>query len=521
MPRKTLKKKIHNSESASSDQAIIYFRVSSSPQERDGFSLPAQRKLLRAYAHSLGLRIVAEFDDIETAKTSGRTAFGQMIKFMQKNPSVTHILVEKVDRLYRNFKDYVLIDELRCTLHLVKDGQVLSAESKSSEKFLHGIKVLMAKQYIDNLSEEVRKGMTEKSEQGIWPSYAPLGYVNAKLPSGKNGIAQDVNRAKLVGRLFVMYATGNFSLKELAKWAAVAGLTFRRSGRPVNKATIQGILHHLIYTGDFVWCGKLYKGIHEPIISRELWDEVQSVLGRRYSNRYRVIKHDLPFSGLIRCGHCGCAVIGEIKKGKYIYYHCTGQHGKCPEKYARQELIEAQFCDAVSRIILPEPFVKWASEALRLANADDAGLRDEAVSRLTAEHERIKKRLDAMYRDKLDGVITAEMFDRHAGQWMAQMDQLHRAIEHHQVGSDKNFLLQGRQLLELIKIMPKLFERQPPREKRELLKYVISNSTWKEGTLTVSYRQPFDLFTTWREKMNEESTPKGMKNGKNEDWLLR
>jgi hypothetical protein len=82
------------------------------------------------------------------------------------------------------------------------------------------------------------------------------------------------------------------------------------------------------------------------------------------------------------------------------------------------------------------------------------------------------------------------------------------------VGSDKNFLLQGRQLLELIKIMPKLFERQPPREKRELLKYVISNSTWKEGTLTVSYRQPFDLFTTWREKMNEESPPKGMKNGK-------
>lgn len=136
------------------------------------------------------------------------------------------------------------------------------------------------------------------------------------------------------------------------------------------------------------------------------------------------------------------------------------------------------------------------------------------VSRLTAEHERIKKRLDAMYRDKLDGVITAEMFDRHAGQWTAQMDQLHRAIEHPQVGSDKNFLLQGRQLLELIKIMPKLFERQPPREKRELLKYVISNSTWKEGTLTVSYRQPFDLFTTWREKMNEESTPKGMKNGK-------
>jgi hypothetical protein len=82
-------------------------------------------------------------------------------------------------------------------------------------------------------------------------------------------------------------------------------------------------------------------------------------------------------------------------------------------------------------------------------------------------------------------------------------------------------LPEGRQLLELIKIMPILFERQPPREKRELLKFVISNSTWKDGTLTVSYRQPFDLFTTWREKMKKEPAPKGMKNGQNEEWLLR
>jgi site-specific DNA recombinase len=258
MPRKTLKK-IQHSESASSDQAVIYFRVSSKPQDEDGFSLPAQRKLLIEYGHSSALRIVAEFVDIETAKTSGRSAFGEMLKFLQKNSSVTHILVEKTDRLYRNFKDYVLIDELRCTLHLVKDGQVLSPDSRSSEKFLHGIKVLMAKNYIDNLSEEVRKGMTEKAEQGIWPSYAPLGYLNTKLPSGKNGIAQDENRAKLVRRLFEMYATGNFSLKQLAQWAASASLTFRKSGRAINKSTIQGILHNLIYTGEFKFGGKPYR----------------------------------------------------------------------------------------------------------------------------------------------------------------------------------------------------------------------------------------------------------------------
>ena len=56
---------------------------------------------------------------------------------------------------------------------------VVSEDSRSGEKFIHGIKVLMAKNYIDNLSEETRKGMIEKASQGMWPSYAPIGYLNA------------------------------------------------------------------------------------------------------------------------------------------------------------------------------------------------------------------------------------------------------------------------------------------------------------------------------------------------------
>ena len=80
------------------------------------------------------------------------------------------MLVEKTDRLYRNLKDWVTLDELDIEMHFPKEGVVLSRESRSSEKFMHGIKVLMAKNYIDNLSEEARKGMLEKAEQGIWPS---------------------------------------------------------------------------------------------------------------------------------------------------------------------------------------------------------------------------------------------------------------------------------------------------------------------------------------------------------------
>src|SRR6266446_6365586 len=146
-------------------QAVIYARVSSKEQEKEGFSIPAQLKLLREYATTQRFTVAQEYVDVETAKQTGRAAFGEMVAYLKSHPPVRVLLVEKTDRLYRNLKDWVTVDELDVEIHFPKEGVVLSRESRSSEKFMHGIKVLMAKNYIDNLSEEARKGMQEKAEQ--------------------------------------------------------------------------------------------------------------------------------------------------------------------------------------------------------------------------------------------------------------------------------------------------------------------------------------------------------------------
>src|SRR5262249_8410877 len=130
--------------------AVMYARVSSRDQEREGFSIPAQLELLRSYAAAKGFAIGQEFIDVETAKAAGRTGFGEMIAFLKTHPSCRTILVEKTDRLYRNLRDWVTVDEVGLEVHLVKENIVLSPKSRSSEKFMHGIKVLMAKNYIDN-----------------------------------------------------------------------------------------------------------------------------------------------------------------------------------------------------------------------------------------------------------------------------------------------------------------------------------------------------------------------------------
>jgi DNA invertase Pin-like site-specific DNA recombinase len=105
-------------------------------------------------------------------------------------------------------------------VHFVKEGAVVSPASRSSDKFMHGIKVLMAKNYVDNLSEEVKKGMREKAEQGYWPSVAPVGYVN-NLSSHR--IEVDATRGPVISGLFDLYVSRRAHLAR-ALGAEVPGL---------------------------------------------------------------------------------------------------------------------------------------------------------------------------------------------------------------------------------------------------------------------------------------------------------
>ena len=127
----------------------------------------------RTNADERRLSVTAEFVDVETAGRAGRPGFEAMLAHLEKNHDCRTVLVEKTDRLYRNLRDWVTLDELGLEVHLVKEGAVLSEDSVSSEKFVHGIKVPVAKNFLDNLSEETRKGMRVKARQGMWPSQAP------------------------------------------------------------------------------------------------------------------------------------------------------------------------------------------------------------------------------------------------------------------------------------------------------------------------------------------------------------
>ncbi len=503
-------------------KAVVYARVSSKEQEKEGFSIPAQLKLLNSYAAENAFQVEKEFIDVETAKRSGRTGFSEMMGFIKKASKTSLdqrpvVLVEKTDRLYSNLKDWVTVDELDVEIHFVKENVVLSQASRSSEKFMHGIKVLMAKNYIDNLSEETRKGMTEKAEQGIYPSFAPLGYVNVES-NGKRSIAPDPVLAPLVRQLFEWYATGLYSLLQISQKIREEGLNYRKTDARIPKSVVHKILKNPIYYGNFIWAGKEYRGKFETIISKELYDQVQEVMVDKGNRRTRQQKHDWAFQGMLSCGHCGCAITAELKKQQYIYYHCTGYKGKCPEKYIREEEIARQFGEAIRAIQLDGEVLEWIKAALKGSHDAERRHHSEAIKTLQDQYQKLQNRLDAMYVDKLDGAISQEFFEERSIQWRKEQDEILRKIEKHQ-GANQAYLEEGVRILELSQRAVILYEKQNPHEQRRLLNFVLSNSIWKDGKLIPNYRKPFDLLAVTNTEYQKQKATSQSENGLFDFWL--
>jgi site-specific DNA recombinase len=210
--------------------------------------------------------------------------------------------------------------------------------------------------------------------------------------------------------------------------------------------------------------------------------------------------------------------VDRYKKQRYVYYHCTGYKGKCEEPYVREEVLEKQFADLLGRLSFDNEVLDWVRAALRHSHAAEKREHEAAIARLQAEYGRFQNRIHAMYVDKLDGRVDAAFFDRMSTEWRAEQARCVREIEHHQL-ADQSYLEEGVRLLELGRNAQRLFERQEPREKRRLLKFVVSNCSWKGGELTATLRQPFDILAETAASAARAAALIRPYSAKNEIWL--
>lgn len=483
-------------------QAVLYARVSSKDQEKEGFSIPAQQRLLQEYALQKNLTIVQEFIDVETAKQSGRPAFGAMLVY-QKKHSCRTILVEKTDRLYRNIKDWSTVDELGVTIHFVKENTVIGPDSRSGDHLMHGIKVVMARNYSQNLGEETKKGMLEKARSGVYPSCARVGYLNAEGPIGKRILIRDPDCASVITEIYSRFARRTYSVRSLAAELRLEGYTLR--GRRLNNSLVHQILRNRLYMGEFDWDGVTYQGTHQPLVTPDLWHHVQELLNTRAENKTRKVKHNFAFTGIVRCGRCGCYFVGEVKKGRYVYYHCTGNRGKCLQAYTRQEVLTAEFARTIEELIIPAPILAWLSESVLESDRTEQAMRERTTQRLRAEYDRIQTRIETMYVDKLDGRVTQQFYDLQAAGWRSEQDIVLSKIQERQRSMPAP-VDQAIHLVNLTSNACQSFLQQPAEEQRRLLQVLIQKSSWQDGTLHTTLFEPFEfLRRSNRESYTKES----------------
>jgi site-specific DNA recombinase len=484
-------------------QAVMYTRVSSKDQEREGFSIPAQQALLREYASKQGFKIIREFIDVETAKVAGRKEFGNMVAFLTKHRECRVVLAEKTDRLYRNFKDYVVLEDLDVEIHLPKEGHIISKESRSHDRLIHGIKVVLSRNYIENLSEEVRKGMWQKAAEGVYPARPPLGYQNNKV---NHTIEVNPETAPVVQRMFELFSMGNFSVAELQKKIR------NETGRIYAKGYLHKILKNPFYIGLYKWGDTTFKGTHPLFLDPAAFQRVQDIFAGYNRPKHR--HHEFAFGGgLLRCGYDDCLITAEIKKQRYVYYHCTGGRGKCDLPYFREEDLSERLGGILKNIYVPDSVVNDIQTSIaseKNTRADRIQLEEAKLQqRLTS----VCNRMDQAYLDKLDGKITPEFWERKNSEWLQQEQQLHFALAGLKQADEPARLLTASRTLELANKAYFLYVKQNPAEQAKLLKMVLSNCHIDAVSLTPTYKKPFDLIFArakneeWRALRDSNSRP--------------
>ena len=331
---------------------VIYARKSSEDEDRQILSIEAQIVELKEFAAKEKLEIVGPtFVETKTAKEPGRIKFAEMLSFLE-NGKADGILSWHPDRLARNSVDGGKI------IHLV-DREVIKSlkfpcfwfEPTPQGLFMLNIAFGQSKYFVDNLRENVKRGLRQKIRRGEWPGKPPIGYIN-NLATKK--IEIDKNKATKIRKFFELYSTGNYTFQSLANWCHENKLTGFWD-KPFSISSSQRTLQNIFYLGLMKYKGELHEGVHEPIISKKLFDKCQEVLKDR-GKPQKMKKHSFDFLGLMKCP-CSAAITAEKKIKKsgrtYIYYRCTKKKGPCPEKhFLRQEELLQQIKSHLQKVSL-------------------------------------------------------------------------------------------------------------------------------------------------------------------------
>lgn len=470
------------------NKAVILARVSSKGQEEEGYSLDSQVKLLQSYCGNKGFIVAETFKITESAsKATQRRTFNEAMKFIE-DYKIKHLIIEKVDRHVRNLHDavathdWLMADEDR-HVHFVKDSLIMHKNSRSQEWLNWGIRVVMSKNYIDNLREEAMKGWAEKLAQGWLPAVPPPGYITVTENGKRIHVPHEVV-SKLMFKVFRFYLNHGESLDSTARYMAELGIVTRQ-GRPYARSHLQRILMNPFYIGINRFNGKDYPGAQETFIPKQLFKRVQEKLHGRRPRAYD--KHHSPLQGVIRCEDCGSIVTWQRQKGHY-YGVCRRLTDACKQgKMLREDCVEQMIVDELKRLVCPSPeIIDWVANAMREQYKDRITERERVIDTLQANIKRVQTMDEMLYDDKLSGDISKERYSEKHAQFMAQKADIESQLANIDASMAER-LEQRLVILELSQKAADLYARKTPEQKRLIISKLFEKLSLKGGIVSVKY----------------------------------
>lgn len=331
----------------------LYARKSTESDERQAMSIDSQIKEMQAMATREGLNVVTVKKESFSAKQSGcRPVFNQILHDV-RNGEYDGILTWAPDRLSRNAGDLGSLVDL---MDMNKLQQIRtysqSFSNTPNEKFLLMILCSQAKLENDNRGINVKRGIRAKCEMGWRPGSAPIGYINRAF-GGVRDIVLDADRAPIIKEMFERSGLLHQSGRTIKDWLDSSEFT-TKVGAQLSLSQIYRILINPFYYGYFEYPagGPLYKGQHQPITTKELFDKVRTRMDQLVPEKSAWGSKQFPFKHLFYCGACGSRLTVEEHfkkradggKNRHVYYRCTKstKDPNCPERSITAPMITGQ-----------------------------------------------------------------------------------------------------------------------------------------------------------------------------------
>lgn len=479
-------------------KAIILARVSTEEQKEAGNSLPAQQARLRSYIErDPKLKLDREFIFDESAYKEHRAEFEAVVKYISSFKDVVAFCCDKVDRLTRDFLiGLPALETLRrqgkIELHFPSDNLVLHQDSPATDLFHFNIAVSLAQYYSNAISDNVKRANETKVRNGEWAGWAPIGYLNVEDEIGNKNIEIDPIRSSYIIRIFDLYATGNYSMRQIKDEMNKLGLKSKsKSPKPVSVSMINHILNNPFYYGMMRIKGNLHPHKYPHLIDKSLFDKAQSVSAGWHKKPFKYAAKPFIFRGLIKCAECGCTITPKTSKG-LVYYSCTNYHKVHPKRlYVKEEALLAPIYELLDNIKLTDEQIKELTADLKQSIRSENRFFMNTVGELRKDYDKLENRISKLADDKYDGSITNDFYNKKFKEYTESQSKILADISKHHT-ADKEYHLTANSILSLAQRAREIFEVSEPAEKRQLLNYLLQNLELSGKKLLFKAKTPFD-----------------------------